>query len=199
MTHDWGVHTIAPGRGLGGRGITRSGACTRARHRLDYASIRGRGWGFRSVRLGGARRPGLLRVRTLGGRRRRPAILRQNSRLGSTRGLEKIGGLGRTSSLGRTSGLRKISGLRLGKTSGPIRSIRNSGPRGHTRTLRPSPVATRRHALRTHPALPRTNGRMINVGDYRVHHGSTLPWLYAFQLDVLQVNVFHDPVFHDPL
>jgi hypothetical protein len=40
---------------------------------------------------------------------------------------------------------------------------------------------------------------MINVGDYKVHHGSALPWLYAFQLDVLQVNVFHDPVFHDPL
>jgi hypothetical protein len=171
MTHDWGIHTIASGRSLGGRGITRSGACTRARHRLDYAlAIRGRGWGFRSVRLGGARRPGLLRFRTLGGRRWRAAILRQTTRLG------------RTSRLGRRSG--------LGKISGPNRSIRNSGPRGHTRTLRPPPVATRRHALRTHPALPRTNGRMINVGGYRVHHGSTLPWCTRFSSTFYRSTIF---------
>ena len=173
MAHDWGIHTIATGRGLGRRGITRAGACTRARHRPDYAlAIRGRGRGFRSVRLGGARGPGLLRVRTVGGRRRRAAVLSQ------------------TSGLGGTSRLGKTSRLRLGKTSGPIRSIRNRRPRGHTRMLRPPPVATRRHALRTHPALPRTNSRTIDVGDYRVHHGSHAAMVYVSQLDVLQVNVF---------
>lgn len=69
MAQDWGIHTIAAGRRLGHRGFARSGAPARARrlgrarHRLGRTlTIRSDRCGFRPVRLGGIRRPGLLEV-----------------------------------------------------------------------------------------------------------------------------------------
>jgi hypothetical protein len=52
--------------------------------------------------------------------------------------------------VGRRWGPRRI---RLGRGQRPARPIRH-GPRGHAWTCRPSPVATRRQAVRIHPPNP---------------------------------------------
>ena len=195
MAHNWGIYTIATGRGPGGRGITRSDVSARARHRPDDAlAIRSRGWDFRSVQLGGARGPGLRRVRTLGGRRRRAAILRHTSGLGRSSGLGGSSRLEEPAGREYPADWEEPAGCDWERPAGQFERFETAGREGIRGRCGPLPLPPGGMLCELTPPTPhsRPHDQRRRLSTFTMgprFHGVRYSMLYALQLDVLSVNL----------